>query len=101
MSKRRSPLANLLAHFGRTASSMSWRVPCRDQSGRRTTVRIDLGDAGVLLHVTSSGPLEFKPLDLGRLRNALRDAVVAYSEIRSLDRGAQEAGDERRDRPAA
>lgn len=96
--RRRQAIAFLLARFGWTGEPDAWRIRCRDGDGRRAVLRVGLGETGVVLRLGAANPLTVDPLGVGRLRNALREAVFAYSEVRSIER--EETAGVRR-RPAA
>jgi hypothetical protein len=66
----------LLARLGWQRNE-SWNVPCRDAQGRRSSVRIAVAIEGVRVD-----SLTLTPLQVGRLRGALADAVVTYAQLR-------------------
>ncbi|PPK70851.1 hypothetical protein CLV40_10137 [Actinokineospora auranticolor] len=53
------------------------RVPCRDQAGHRGHLEVTAVDNGVVLRTPDAGLVHLTPLHIGRLRAALRDAVLA------------------------
>jgi hypothetical protein len=59
-----------------------WTVHCRDGRGRWTTLRIGPTTTGIAITGTGSGPWQLTPLESGRLRSAVRDALL------TLDQGA-------------
>jgi hypothetical protein len=58
-----------------------WTISCRDMAGRRREVTIFAGDGKVVLIAPPGETAIFAPLDVGRLRAALRDAVVSASTV--------------------
>ena len=56
-------------------AKQQWRVNCQDTEGQRRgmSVRVDHGEVVV---VTPSGELTLEPMEVGRLRAALRSAVL-------------------------
>lgn len=63
----------------------AWTVRCRDQRGRRTTLSVDLTDDGIVVSAAAPGPWVFEPLEAGRLRAIVRDALLTldHSEVHS------------------
>lgn len=80
--RRTTTVLALLGRLGRPAPE-SWTVSCRDEQGRKTKVRIGVSTAGV----TIDGPrhehlqLTLTPLEIGRLRGALRDALQVRAPL--------------------
>ncbi|WP_204456255.1 hypothetical protein [Actinokineospora baliensis] len=57
-------------------SHREWSVSCRDIAGRRRDVTVFVRGGRVVLVAPPGETAIFSPLDIGRLRAALRDAVV-------------------------
>jgi hypothetical protein len=55
----------------------SWTVACRTRNGRRAEVSVQRTGSGVSL-VLPEGTVLLTGLQLGRLRAALREAILAY-----------------------
>ncbi|SDD50771.1 hypothetical protein [Actinokineospora iranica] len=60
-------------------SHREWSVSCRDIAGRRREVTVLVRQGQVVLVAPPGEMAIFTPLDVGRLRAALRDAVVDAS----------------------
>ncbi|AUS79629.1 hypothetical protein C1701_16155 [Actinoalloteichus sp. AHMU CJ021] len=56
-----------------------WSVNCRDVAGRRRDVVVFVDQGQVVLTAPPGETAVLSPLEVGRLRAALRDAVVAAS----------------------
>lgn len=59
----------------------AWTVRCRDGRGRRTTVCVDLTEDGIMMSAAAPGPLVFAPLEAGRLRAVVRDALLTLDRL--------------------
>jgi hypothetical protein len=57
-----------------------WLVSCRDLAGRRRDVTVFVSSDKIVLVAPPGEAAVLAPLDVGRLRAALRDAVVAVGE---------------------
>jgi hypothetical protein len=57
-----------------------WAVSCRDLAGRRREVTVFASEDHVVLVAPPGEAAVLAPLDVGRLRAALRDAVVRVAE---------------------
>ncbi|WP_253886616.1 hypothetical protein [Actinokineospora diospyrosa] len=57
-------------------SHREWAVSCRDIAGRKRDVTVFVRGGRVVLVAPPGETAIFSPLDIGRLRAALRDAVV-------------------------
>ncbi len=57
-------------------SHREWVVSCRDIAGRRRDVTVFVRQGRVVLVAPPGETAILSPLDVGRLRAALRDAVV-------------------------
>jgi len=57
-----------------------WSVGCRDLAGRRRDVTVFVSSDKIVLVAPPGEAAVLGPLDVGRLRAALRDAVVAVAE---------------------
>ncbi|MGQ0839750.1 hypothetical protein [Actinokineospora sp.] len=60
-------------------SHREWSIGCRDIAGRRREVTVFVRQGRVVLVAPPGETAVFTPLDIGRLRAALRDAVVDAS----------------------
>ncbi len=60
-----------------------WSVTCRDIAGRRRSVQVIATYGHVVLVAPPGETAILSPLDVGRLRAALRDAVVDASTTNS------------------
>jgi hypothetical protein len=56
-----------------------WSISCRDLAGRRRDVTVFVSSDKVVLVVPPGEAAVLAPLDVGRLRAALRDAVVVVA----------------------
>jgi hypothetical protein len=59
----------------------AWTLRCRDQRGRRTTLSVDLTEGGIVVSAAAPGPWVFEPLQAGRLRAVVRDALLALDRL--------------------
>lgn len=59
------------------SADREWTVTVRDADGRRKSLTVLASEGKVVLVGPSGERSELAPLDVGRLRAALRDAVVA------------------------
>ncbi|MDQ7810613.1 hypothetical protein Q5425_43395 [Amycolatopsis sp. A133] len=57
-----------------------WSIGCRDLAGRRRDVTVFVSHDKVVLVAPPGEAAVLGPLDVGRLRAALRDAVVATAD---------------------
>lgn len=57
-----------------------WTVACRDLAGRRRTVTVLVTEGKVVLMNPPGEAAILSPLDVGRLRAALRDAIVTAED---------------------
>lgn len=57
-----------------------WSVACRDLDGRRRTVTVLATEGKVMLMSPSGDTAVLGPLEVGRLRAALRDAIVSSEQ---------------------
>jgi hypothetical protein len=63
-----------------TMSRGEWSVTCRDLAGRRRDVTVFVSNDKVVLVAPPGEAAVLGPLDVGRLRAALRDAIVATAD---------------------
>ncbi|SFO89770.1 hypothetical protein SAMN05421810_101327 [Amycolatopsis arida] len=56
-----------------------WAISCRDIAGRRRELTVFVSSDRVVLVAPPGEAAVLAPLDVGRLRAALRDAVVAVA----------------------
>ncbi|PXY27608.1 hypothetical protein [Prauserella muralis] len=57
-----------------------WAVTCRDLAGRKRELTVFVSSERVVLIAPPGEAAVLAPLDVGRLRAALRDAVVQVAE---------------------
>lgn len=57
-----------------------WSIGCRDLAGRRRDVTVFVSSDKIVLVAPPGEAAVLGPLDVGRLRAALRDAVVAVAQ---------------------
>lgn len=57
-----------------------WTINCRDLAGRRRDVTVFASGNRVVLIAPPGEAAVFAPLDVGRLRAALRDAVMSTQQ---------------------
>lgn len=57
-----------------------WTVSCRDTAGRRRNVTVFASEGKVVLIAPPGETAVLGPLEVGRLRAALRDAVVGAED---------------------
>jgi hypothetical protein len=60
-------------------SHKEWSIGCRDVAGRRRDITVFVRQGRVILVAPPGETAVLAPLDVGRLRAALRDAVVDAS----------------------
>lgn len=58
------------------SSHREWRVTCRDIAGRRRDLQVIARTGQIVLVAPPGETAILSPLDVGRLRAALRDAVM-------------------------
>lgn len=58
----------------------AWQVQCRDLTGKRREVSVSVDDGRIVVVVPPGETAVLSPLEVGRLRAALRDAAVSSSE---------------------
>ncbi|WP_216216022.1 hypothetical protein [Amycolatopsis aidingensis] len=62
------------------AARDEWAISCRDLAGRRRELTVFVSSDRVVLVAPPGEAAILAPLDVGRLRAALRDAVVAAGQ---------------------
>lgn len=62
------------------ATQDEWSVSCRDLAGRRRDLTVFISGGRVVVVAPPGEAAVLEPLDVGRLRAALRDAVVAVGQ---------------------
>ena len=55
----------------------AWLVSCRDVAGRRREVSVSVNQGNIVVVAPPGETAVLSPLEVGRLRAALRDAVVS------------------------
>lgn len=62
-----------------------WTVACRDLAGRRRAVTITASEGKVVIMAPPGEAAVLAPLEVGKLRAALRDAIVSADDPASPD----------------
>jgi len=62
-----------------------WLVTCRDVAGRRRNLTVFVSQGHVVVVAPPGETAVFAPLEVGRLRAALRDAVVKATVVSAVD----------------
>lgn len=75
------PLIRLLARLGWQRDPDLWTVRCRNHHGRRARLQVQLDEHGVTLTASSPGPWALTPMEAGRLRRALREALLDFDRL--------------------
>lgn len=76
---RRVGVLAMLGHSKLWQERQSRTVRCRDQSGCRLTIRVSVGDGGLMLRIGDGDAAILPPLAVGSLRAALREVVEWYA----------------------
>ena len=79
--QRATSVIRLLARLGWQRDPDLWTVRCRDGRGRRARLLVQLTTNGVTLMPSSPGPWTLTPLEAGRLRGAVRDALLTFDRL--------------------
>lgn len=61
--------------------SMEWQVTCHDVAGRRRNMAVFVNEGNVVVVAPPGETAVLAPLEAGRLRAALREAVVAAAAV--------------------
>lgn len=83
--RRSTPLVQLVARLGWQRDPELWTVRCRDEQGRRASLRIGLTRTGITILPTTAGLWQLTPLESGRLRGAVRDALLTLDQLAGSD----------------
>lgn len=78
--QRTVALRRLLSRLWYRRDAPRWTIHGHDQHRRAVRVHVGFSDHGVTLDVSRSGPLVLAPLQAGRLRGAIRDAITAIDQ---------------------
>src|ERR1041384_7063385 len=73
---RSVPLLSILVRLGWRRDSNNSTTRCLDGRGRSSTLEVGLGHGYVTLEASSEGRLYLSPLQVGRLRAALKDVLL-------------------------
>jgi hypothetical protein len=76
---------DLLALAGWQRDQEQWTVRCHTADGRRARLVATLDAGGVRITASTPGPWTLTPLELGRLRGALAEAVITYAQLAPVD----------------
>ncbi len=77
--ERDDPKVVRVREVGAVNSHREWSVNCRDIAGRKRDVTVFVRQGQVVLVAPPGETAILSPLDVGRLRAALRDAVIDAS----------------------
>ncbi|WP_228717570.1 hypothetical protein [Allosaccharopolyspora coralli] len=58
----------------------AWQVQCRDLTGKRREVTVSVDDGSIVVVVPPGETAVLSPMEVGRLRAALREAAVTSAE---------------------
>ncbi|MBE8523067.1 hypothetical protein ILP97_37190 [Amycolatopsis sp. H6(2020)] len=83
--QRRHGLLAVLVRAGWKPRRSAWTVPCRDRDGRRVYAEVLIAEHGPALAI-GSGIAVLNPMDAGRLRSALREAIDLYARLDGASR---------------
>lgn len=85
---RRSLATRCRSLLRRENADVRDRVPCRDERGRRACIAVrELPSGDVRIEFPAHVPISVQPLDVGRLRRALRSAVAPSEAAARIRRG--------------
>ncbi|MBB5153167.1 hypothetical protein BJ970_000701 [Saccharopolyspora phatthalungensis] len=62
-------------------STKQWHVSCRDVAGRRRDMSVIVNQGNVVVVAPPGETAVLSPLEVGRLRAALRDAIVQAAAL--------------------
>lgn len=65
--------------------SREWSIACRDLAGRRRSVTVMASEGKVVVMAPPGEAAVLSPLDVGRLRAALREAIVTIEDPANTD----------------
>lgn len=68
---------DLLSRLWHQRDAHRWTIHCHDEHHRRARLRVGFSDDGVTLDISCSGPVVLAPMQAGRLRSVIRDAIDA------------------------
>lgn len=95
--RRNLGLLAILVRLGWQRDPTLWTVPCLDGHGRPARLSVRLGKGWVTVDSPAVGPFYLRPLQVGRLRAALREVILDLD----LLGGAEFCGWPPRPEPAA
>lgn len=75
----------LLIRMGWQHDPASWTVRCRDRDGRRARLAIHVAATGISIDGIHTDHLVLTPLEVGKLRAALRQALLAFDRLAGCD----------------
>lgn len=78
--RRGVSVLRLLARLWQQRDGRRWIVHGTDERGRSVSVQVTFGERGVALSSPRSGEVFFAPLQAGRLRAAIRDAIESIDQ---------------------
>ncbi|XVS62091.1 hypothetical protein ACQPYE_27990 [Actinosynnema sp. CA-299493] len=78
-------MLRLLIRLGWQHDPATWTVRCRNRSGRRARLEIHVAATGISIDGIHADQLVLTPLEVGRLRAALRQALLAFDRLAGHD----------------
>lgn len=83
---KRVPVLAVFARLWRQRDARRWIVHGHDGDGRSASVRVAFGEHGVTMMPSCSGQIVLEPMQAGRLRAAIRDAIESIDQPASAAR---------------
>lgn len=78
--KRNVPLLRILARLWLRRNGRRWIMHGHDEHGRRASLRVSFDENGVAVVPSRPGGVVLAPLQAGRLRAAIRDAIQSIDQ---------------------
>lgn len=71
----------VLFRLGRPHDRYTWTISCHDVRERRARLYVGLAPTGVTLTASRPGPITLTPMEAGRLRAAVREAISTHAPL--------------------
>ncbi|QIZ36236.1 hypothetical protein [Saccharopolyspora sp. ASAGF58] len=78
---REAERADCNREAGNVEPARQWHVSCRDVAGRRRDMSVLINQGNVVVIAPAGETAVLSPLEVGRLRAALRDAIVVAAAM--------------------